>query len=78
MTHFSEYVPVMKNHMTRHHYLVKRQTSRLFTMNSLDPNTLGRFLWQQVELRRTRTGKTQVLGFLQPQQVHAKVTVAGQ
>lgn len=33
----------------------------LFKMNSLDPNILGRFLWQQMELRRTRNGETQFL-----------------
>lgn len=32
-------------------------------MNSLDPNILGRFLWQQMELKRTRKGKTQFLRF---------------
>lgn len=33
----------------------------LFKMNSLDPNILGRFLWQQMEMRGTRKEKTQFL-----------------
>lgn len=61
MAHFSEYTPVIRKHTTIYSYLVIRKITMLFKMNSLDQNILGRFLWQQMELRRTRNEETQFL-----------------